>query len=155
MTKQTFILTDSVFCIETVIFFPKLETLDRCTGRDGGGGLTVDVYVTVCAGFHVLHEVCFPAWENQWDQCYRDKPINICRHAHAHPYHRHVFLRHIHTHTQYVHFLTHCSGSRCSLRTVWNIDVLFKSPSLCLCHIQSIHIPFPSTPSNRVKTVQH
>lgn len=60
MTKLTFILTDSVFWIETVMF-SKLETLEGCTGRVGGGGLAVGVYVTACAGVHVLHEVCFPA----------------------------------------------------------------------------------------------
>lgn len=39
MTKLTFILTDSVFWIETVMF-SKLETLDGCTGRVGGGGVS-------------------------------------------------------------------------------------------------------------------
>lgn len=50
---------------------------------------------------------------------------------------------------------THSSAPLCSLaHTVWNIDVLFKSPSLRLCHIPSISAPFPTAPSGRVKTIQ-
>lgn len=58
MTKQTFILTDSVFWMWMKILFSELETLDRCPGRQR---LALGVYVTVCAGVCVLHEVCFPA----------------------------------------------------------------------------------------------
>lgn len=89
----------------------------------------------MCVWVSVLHEVCFPAWENQWDQCYRDKPINICTHAHAHPSHRHDAVPH--TYTICAHFLTHCSTSlrslctqsrilMCSLRALLSACVTFN-----------------------------
>lgn len=76
--------------------------------------------------------------------------------------HTHLLFPHtVHAHSLYM--LSYCGAHihtaqlhslPLSLHAVLNIDVLFKSPPFCLCHIPSIYTQFLTTPSGRMKTIQ-
>lgn len=104
--------------------------------------------ICVCMWTGVVHPPweCFPAWENQWDQCNMGSSISIFSLSLSFslaitlsPHSLFLPLTHIFSHTQYRldrHVFLRSASTSLNFLSAYNIDVLFKSP---LSHSSGLH----------------